>query len=216
MQGWKEEAVMRSNYLAALSNPFNLVGPPDWFLDDLAAYDDQLVIFPSQEEGVYRIARKHQGHAPPIFTFLKDRPDTKVFVANRLVPVTSVLPPPLVQWGPVIINDLAEKDIQRVGGWEAASRLLEDAEDTKERRLDRTIADDAEHLARFAWQAIKWRTGQKLDLGARKPEGARSRTPTRRRQFAYRPTAAGAGFWRDHPPARNRAAYVDTDVVVAR
>lgn len=208
---------MRSNFLASAPNPFNLAGPPDWFLDDLAAYDDQLVIFPSQEDGTYRVARKHQGRTPPVYTFLKDRPDTKTYVAHRLIPITSILPPPLVQWGPVIINDLAERDIQRAGGWQEACRLLEDAEDTKEARLNRNIRDDADELARFAWKAIKWRTGQTLDLGARKPEGARSRTPVRRRQFAYRPTAAGAGFWREPAtPARNRAAYVEPDVVVAR
>jgi len=205
---------MRSNYLASGPNPFNLVGPPDWFLDQLAAYDDQLVIFPSQEEAVYRIARKHQGRSPRIFNFLAERPDTKQYVAHNLVPVTSVLPPPLVQWGPVIINDLAEKDIQRVGGWKEAARLLEDREDTQERRLNANIRDDADHLARFAWKALKWRTGQTVDLGARKAEGARSRTPTRRRQFAYRPNAEGAGFWRDDlNPARNRPAH-DADVVV--
>lgn len=207
---------MRANYLAAVPNPFNLVGPPDWFLDQLAAYDPELVIFPSQEEGVYRIARKHQGKTPRIFTFLEDRPDTKVYVANNLVPVTSVLPPPLVQWGPVIINDLAERDIQRVGGWQAAARLLEDREDTQERRLDKTIRDDADSLAGFAWKAMQWRTGQTIDLGGRKAEGARSRTPTRRRQYAYRPTAAGEGFWRNSNPARNRPAYVEPDVVVGR
>lgn len=190
---------MRANYLEG-ANPFNLVGPPDWFLDQLAAYDDQLVIFASQQEGVYRIARKHQGRSPRIFTFLQDKPDTKVYVAHNLVPVTSVLPPPLVQWGPTIINDLAEKDIQRVGGWQAAARILEDREDTNDRRLNANIRDDADHLARFAWKALKWRTGQTIDLGSRKTAGPRSRTPTRR----------------DSNPARNRPAYVEPDVVVGR
>ena len=27
---------MRANYLSSAPNPFNLVGPPDWFLNDLA------------------------------------------------------------------------------------------------------------------------------------------------------------------------------------
>lgn len=192
---------MRANYLGSVPNPFNLVGPPDWFLDQLAAYDDQLVIFPSQEEGVYRIARKHQGKTPRIFTFLNTRPDTKTYVAHNLVPVTSVLPPPLVQWGPVIINDLAERDIQRVGGWQAAARILEDRDETKERRLQQSIREDADELAGFAWRAMKWRTGQTIDLGGRKPEGARSRTRARRLNTN---------------PARNRPAYVEPDVVVGR
>lgn len=205
---------MRVNYLPWVPNPFNLSAPPDFFLDMLSTYDDRLVLFPSAEEPVYRVARRWFGTTPEGFIAVQHRPDTLTYRTHRLVPVKSLLPSSMTHWGPVVINDLAESDIQRLGGAEAVCKLLEEREARAATKLDATIRDDVDELARFAWKAIKWRSGETVDLGARKPEGARSRTPARRRQFAYRPTASGAGFWRDPTPARNGAAYVDSEVTV--
>lgn len=209
------------NWLAGEPNPFNLAGPPAWFLADLAAYDPALVVFPSQQEGVYRVGRRVPGHLPPVLHFMQEKPDTKLYVKHRLVPVTSILPPPLVQWGPVIINDLAESDIQRVGGWEAASRLLEDREEAAERKADANISDEASVRAGAAWRAIKWRTGQTIDLGSRNPESLRSRRGAPRMP-TYRPlnfqsgsaTFVGRAGNRQSTPARNRGAFLDTDTFV--
>lgn len=207
-------------WLAGEPNPFNLVAPPAWFLADLAAYDPALVIFPSQQEGVYRVGRRVPGHLPPVLHFLRSQPDTQLYVKHRLVPVTSILPPPLVQWGPVIINDLAESDIQRVGGWKAAVRLIEDREDAADQKLDATIADEASLRAGAAWRAIKWRTGQTIDLGSRSG-GPRSRREAPRMP-TYRPLQFEGGsatfvgrVGRPFTPARNRGAFHDTDTIVS-
>lgn len=207
---------MRANWLNE-PNPFNLAVPPDWFLDDLAAYDPDLRLFPSQQIGVFRVGRVVPGHLPPVFTFLQSQPDTKVYVKHRLVPVTSLVPTPFVQWGPVIINDLAEHDIRAIGGWQEASRLIEDREESAERKRDRDVADEASVRARTAWRAIKWRSGQTIDLGA-KLVGHDSRNAPRSRRSAYRPLGFDAGtavfVGRASTPARNRAAFIDTDTVV--
>lgn len=205
---------MRANYLP-LANRFNLATPPDSFLDDLAAYDPDLRIFPSQQEGVFRVGRVVPGHLPPVFHFMQDKPDTKVYVAHRLVPVTSIVPTPFVQWGPVIIADLAERDIQAVGGWEAASRLIEDREDNIEARGRRDTYDEAGVRARSAWRAIKWRSGQTIDLGAKRDRSERRTGSTRQPTHAPLDFASGRSvFVGDSLPARNRAAFLDTDTHV--
>jgi hypothetical protein len=207
---------MRPNWLP-LPNRFSLSVPPDSFLDDLAAYDPDLRIFPSQEDGVFRVGRVVPGNLPPVYHFMQHRPDTKVYVANRLVPVTSIVPTPFVQWGPVIINDLAERDIRAVGGWESACRLIEDREESAERKERRDVSDEASIRARSAWRAIKWRTGQTIDLGA-KAVGSDSRNDARRRRATYRPLGFASGsaafVGRTSTPARNRAAFIDTDTFV--
>lgn len=205
---------MRANWLP-LANRFNLAVPPDTFLDDLSAYDPDLRIFPSQEDGVFRVGRVVPGHLPPVYHFMKDRPDTKVYVQYRLVPVTSIVPTPFVQWGPVIINDLAERDIRAVGGWEAASRILEDREESAEARSRRDTYDEAGVRARSAWRAIKWRTGQTIDLGAKRV-GHDSRGEPSRKPAYPRPdfSSGSAVFVGNRIPARNRASFLDTDTFV--
>ena len=45
------------NYIAD-RNPFNLLPPPEWWLQQLYDYDAQLVVVPSRQDAVYRLARR--------------------------------------------------------------------------------------------------------------------------------------------------------------
>ena len=170
-------------FLAHVPNPFNLVGPPAWFLAQMHAQDADLVVFPSQEEAVYRIARKvPHGHRTGFsFAFMQKRPDTQTYVQHGLAPVTSLLP--FVQWGPVVLSDLAEMDMQRFGGAEKVADLLDRRDQDEELRLDKDIEDFASHAAGFAYRGAKWTNGDTLDLGA-----SRSSAKTARRTSpAFRP-----------------------------
>lgn len=149
-----------NNYLEG-ANPFNLVGPPTWFLRQLEAMDPALVIFPSCEEGVYRVARRVT-HTPGVLRALSYRPDTKVFVQHRLEPVTSLLP--FARWGPVILQDLAERDIWRVGGADKAADILDARDEEADRRLDCEADDGSDQRAHAAYQATKLRAGQTVFL----------------------------------------------------
>lgn len=168
------------NYLSGYPNPYALTGPPSWFLDDLWTFDRDLVIFPSQEEPVYRVGRRVT-HGPnpwrlistvtapdaqtrsPLF---QRRPDTAVMAHYRLVPVTSLLPSPYVQWGPVILQDLAACDLHRRGGADRVCDDLEAAEDAAARKDRRDTEEDIGVMARAAYRGHKWATGQTIDLGA--------------------------------------------------
>jgi hypothetical protein len=154
-------------------NPFGLSSPPNWFLEDLWNFDPCLVIFPSKEEALYRLARRAE-HGAPVVRLLTGRPDTGIFVKHRLVPVTSILPSPMVQWGPVLLKDLAERDIRRQGGFKRAASLLDQQDADADAKWHRENADGAEVRARASWRGQKWTNGQSLDLGARKNQGART------------------------------------------
>lgn len=159
------------NYLQE-ENPFGLSAPPNWFLEDLWNYDPCLVIFPSKEEALFRLARRTE-HGSPVTRLLAGRPDTAMFVKHRLVPITSILPSPMVQWGPVLLKDLADRDLRRAGGYKRAARLLDQFDEDADTRWQRENAEGAEVRARASWRGQKWTNGEALDLGARKNQGAR-------------------------------------------
>lgn len=160
------------NYLCE-ANPFGLTSPPTWFLEEMWKYDPCLVIFPSKEEAVYRLARRVE-HGAPLLTVMQKRPDTSMFWKHRLVPVTSIMPSPFVHWSPLLLKDLAERDIRRQGGYKKVAAAMDAADAEAEHRWVVGVEDGATIRARASWREQKWSRGEALDLGARKPEGART------------------------------------------
>jgi hypothetical protein len=158
-------------------NPFGLASPPNWFLEEMWKFDPCLVIFPSKEEAIYRMARRVE-HGQAILTLVADparrRPDTTMFWKHRLVPVTSILPSPFVHWSPVLLKDLAERDIRRQGGYKKVADRLDAEDEKREAQWSSGVEDGATIRARASWREQKWTRGESLDLGARKPEGART------------------------------------------
>ncbi len=202
------------NYLAE-ENPFGLAGPPPSFLMDLWRYDPCLVIFPSKEEPLYRLARRTE-HGPTLALSLKmlqRRPDTNMFVRHRLQPVTSILPPPFVHWGPVLLKDLAERDTRRIGGARKAADALDAQDDDFEIRWRAHAQDEAAMRARASWRQQKWTRGETVDLGGRRAHHART---SPQRQFsgpAYRPanTGDGACFIGRDVPLQEVRPFDDTE-----
>jgi hypothetical protein len=185
-------ALPTSNFNPALNymveeNPYGLASPPTWFLEEMWKFDPCLVIFPSKEQAVYRLARRVE-HGAPLLSIMKGRPDTKMFWKHRLVPVTSILPSPFVHWSHVLLKDLAERDIRRQGGYRKVADAWDRADDDREAQWHAGVEDGAMIRARASWREQKWTHGEALDLGARRPEGARTSKdrkfhgpPTRRR-----------------------------------
>jgi hypothetical protein len=184
----------RLNYLLE-ENPFGLTAPPTWFLEELWKFDPCLVIFPSKEEAVYRLARRVE-HGSPIVTLVdnpkKRRPDTTMFWKHRLVPVTSIMPSPFVHWSPLLLKDLAERDIRRQGGYRKASDTLDRLDDANDEKWRRENEDGATIRARASWREQKWSRGESLDLGARRAEGARTTRERHHHSFS-RATVASSG-----------------------
>lgn len=163
----------RPNYLHRTPNPWNLTAPPQWFLDEMRAYDAELVIFPSAEEACYRFARRAKVH-PAVMTALKNRPDTKTYWEHGLVPVTSL--PQFEPWSPRILFELAEKDIQRIGGADKAADILDGYDERVEQAMRAETADGADLRAIDMYREHKYATGQRVSLGLKTFEGGRTRS----------------------------------------
>lgn len=192
-------AVPSSNFNPAMNfiveeNPFGLASPPNWFLEEMWKFDPCLVIFPSKEEGLYRLARRAE-HGPAILTLVADpkkrRPDTTMFWKHKLVPVTSILPAPYVHWSPVLLADLAARDIRRQGGYKKAADRLDAIDDAAESKWHSEVEDGATIRARASWREQKWTRGEAVDLGARKLHGARTTNERKHHSFsrALRPSS---------------------------
>ncbi len=179
----------RWNYIEE-ENPFSLSGPPRSFLHEMWTFDPCLVIFPSREEAVYRLARRVE-HGQPIVTAILSRPDTTMFVKHRLVPVTSIVP--FAKWGPVLLHDLAVRDIRRKGGFRAAADALDGQDDEAEAVWRQHVAKEAEVRARASWRGQKWTRGETVDLGGRKGHHARTDPARQYYRPAYRPAYEGTG-----------------------
>ncbi len=204
----------RWNYLVD-ENPFSLSGPPRSFLHEMWTFDPHLVIFPSCEEAVYRLARRAE-HGQPILHALASRPDTRMFVKHRLVPVTSIVP--FAKWGPVLLHDLAVRDIRRTGGYRKAANALDDQDDAAEVAYKAYVADQATIRARASWRGQKWTRGETVDLGGRTVHHARTDPAPRTFRPAYRPLGAGSGalFVGRDVPLQQATPYVDRETGTAQ
>lgn len=180
----------------ATQNPFGLAEPPLSFRRDLWNYDDRLVIFASNKEAVYRLARIATGKVP-WQKLVPGHPDNPVMLKHNLTPLKAIqgYKP---AWGQVIINGLAACDVHRVGGGVAASELLDQQEELEARRLDVEIADEASARAGEAYRGIKAQQGSTSRPTLRRSVGAGgtknpfdpTQSPKKRRPV-YRPRGAG-------------------------
>lgn len=157
----------RSNYLRT-TNPFSLVPPPNWWLDEMRAFDDQLVIFPSAENAHFRLARKMtktsallSAHLPQVKDF-SPSPDTITMSAFHLVPVTTVLSGPGGMWTSYTFIELAERDVWRHGGADKVADRLE-AREAAQRAKDRDNAiGEVDQMAHAMYHSYSRRTGSRV------------------------------------------------------
>lgn len=161
------------NYLTDVPNPFGLAGPPAFFLHDLAIFDADLVLFPSQEEAIYRLGRKVT-HAPDIWRLVASvqngrKPDARTMARHGLVPVTSILPSPLTHWGPTILQDLAQMDVQRFGGADKFVDAIEDREEAEAAHTRATEQADLDALAHEAYSDVVWQAGRRVGMTSTPP-----------------------------------------------
>lgn len=181
------------------SNPFGLAKPPDWFLDQMFAYDPELRIFPSTFEPFYRVMRRVSS-SQPWTKFIAHKPDTAIAVAHKLYPVMSVIPQTLLgfSWGRVLM-ELAERDQQRFANPDAVERRKQDIDDAREASTNRAIAGELDARNGDFYRAYKFISGERVSLahsasdgiGGARSHRASPRSPRPRK--AYRPTGGGAG-----------------------
>ncbi|HDZ43059.1 MAG TPA: hypothetical protein ENH80_03860 [Phycisphaerae bacterium] len=155
------------NYVGA-PNPYQLAGPPAWWLQELAIFDSDLVVIPSQQQPVYRLARRVRrgkgllaSHLPQVKDFMP-QPDTLQMHALRVVPVTTILPGSV--WGTHIFSILRSRDTWRVGGGDKAADLMDEADRQKRQRQRQGWHDDGGAVAADMFKSYSYRAGSRTSM----------------------------------------------------
>jgi hypothetical protein len=152
-------------------NPRQLAKPPEWFLEDLWRFDDQLVIMPTRDKTpIYRLTRRTTRTAGFKFiaTLLKGMPnatlspDTKMMALHRVVPVATLTAD--TQWTPRIFAELAARDTWRVGGGDKAADILDAQDAAKEKAVDDRMVGELHERVNRSFEHYKARTGQRLSM----------------------------------------------------
>jgi len=174
-------------------NPFGLQEPPKWWLRAMRTFDDQLVIFPSQKDPVFRLARRSRlsaGIEPSDVPGVANHPDTVLMRNHGLVPVTTVVPGAI--WDDRVFTHLAERDTWRMGGpnGSGAIRTLEALDEKAESLTNRKQVDELDQRSHDAYDAFKYRTGQRVSMAHK---GAAVNKRTGKRQFFDRSTSQSTG-----------------------
>ncbi len=148
-----------TNYIADL-NRFALAGPPEWFLKKLWDFDASLVIVPSRQACVYRLAQRRRLHLPEqlVNDALFNESDTKMLAQYSLVPVTSIIP--TIEWAdPYIFIELANRAPHRMGGAEKVIALVEGQEAMQDLRRAAAQDDMLNYLGKDAWGLYNQKIG---------------------------------------------------------
>ena len=140
-----------SNYIAD-HNRFKLAGPPKWWLSKLWAFDDSLVVVPSRQDCLYRLAQKRKLNLPDHITneALFKESDTRMLAQYGLVPVTSILA--TANWSnPMLFEELRRRSPWRMGGADAVNKMLEEQELKEELDRKAKTDDTLDQLAKDSW-----------------------------------------------------------------
>lgn len=153
-----------ANYLIT-ENPYNLIAPPAWWLQKLADYDAQLVVFPSRCRPAYILARRRSATLKMAEQDRLDKNllrqsagmDGDILADNNLVYVRHLLGNTVrrlefFQW----LKDADTWIDGKPGAW---ANKLENAENEQAARQRALMISDIDHRARDAYRSYKARTG---------------------------------------------------------
>lgn len=140
-----------TNYIVD-TNPFNLSGPPKWWLKQLWDFDNSLVVVPSRQGFFYRLAQRRQLSLPEKMTndMLWKESDTKMLASHSLIPVTTILS--TANWSnPALFEELRQRSPSRLGGAEKVNAKIEAQEAEEEARKNALIDERNTYTAKDAW-----------------------------------------------------------------
>lgn len=152
-------------------NKFNLQPPPVWWLRKLADFDPSLVIVPSRQDCVYRLAQKRPLNLPEhvVNDVLFNHSDTQMLATYSLVPVTTIIAKP--NWSnPLMFRELESRAPWRMGGADKVLDALEEAEmrEATQQRLATEL--NLEDRAKDGWRLLKAKTGQTVFVNKAKQD----------------------------------------------
>lgn len=148
-----------SNYITDL-NKYSLAGPPRWWLSKLWDFDPSLVVVPSRQECVYRLAQRRKLNLKEgiINDALFQQSDTQMLASYSLIPVTTILA--TANWSnPYLFQELANRAPWRQGG---AEKVINDVEAAERKESEAKAATTDEHitfLAKDSWKYYRTKIG---------------------------------------------------------
>ena len=148
-----------TNYLQD-TNPFQLAGPPTYWLRQLWTYDPSLVVIPSRQGFYYRLAQRRRLNLPMRITndTLWKESDTRMLARHGLIPVTTIVA--TANWSnPLIWVELSNRAPWRMGGAAKVNALLEKQEHQDRQARDQQVSDQLDYVARDAWNFYQMKTG---------------------------------------------------------
>ena len=176
-------------------NPFGLAVPPAWFLSALFAYDPLLVIFPSKNQPLYRMARRTSTGRAQLNRVIRGIPDSEVYLAHKLWAWKSVEPQCSIMlnggWGK-LLAEIPEYDQQRFGTPDQVADQVDSLDHQAEAVVDRDIQTELDARNHDAYILASARVGSRVGLGVKKPEGARLGRGSSKPK-AYRPLNFSGG-----------------------
>ena len=157
--------MLRYNNYIPDSNPFNLAGPPNWWLAKLRDFDESLVVVPSRMNCVYRLAQRRRPNLAIHIVndaLFKDS-DTRMLARYSLVPVTTIIA--TANWGnPYMFVELANRAPWRQGGAERVTQML-DEQDAKDEFDKRAKTDEhLTYLGKDAWNLYNTKIGLRSQM----------------------------------------------------
>lgn len=159
---------MQANYLEDL-NRFRLAGPPRWWLHRLWDFDNSLVVVPSRQDCVYRLAQRRRLNLPDhiVNEALFNESDTKMLASYSLVPVTTIIA--TANWSnPLMFKELSDRAPWRNGGAEQVTKRLDAMEAAQEAQKAKELDDHNTIRAKDAWKLYQAKTGQRKFLDSSK------------------------------------------------
>lgn len=162
------------NYIVD-SNPFNLAGPPDYWLRALWEFDNSLVVMPSKQNFCYRVCqRRPPSHATQVVNeILKEDADARMMAAANVIPVTTLLS--TANWAefPKHMEALRQRAPWRLGGAEQVIQKLEQSEWLEEQNRRQQFEENVLNpLAKDAWGLYNKKIGLRTHMWSPKTPGS--------------------------------------------
>lgn len=157
----KRNRFLNKNYLDVDSK---MPAPPEFWLQRLYDFDNELVVFPSiQTPFAYvlaRHARRTGGMNMNDPAFANALPDTKFCIERHLLPVSLITRHSTGSWSiDNILADLRNRDIWAAGGADAFADRVDKQDDDAEKKIRADIRDDMMTRSGHAWRSYQLRTG---------------------------------------------------------
>lgn len=154
-------------------NRFGLSRPPIWWLNRLFDFDAELVLIPSRQQALYRLARrKKYSRGIGALAVIDPHADTAMMVQYGLIPVTTMIRY-ADSWDiDSLLQKLRDRDQWAISGGPSSGKSLEErgekvaqhieAHEAKQARtLKQEIRTDMDYRSRDAWRSYQARTGQR-------------------------------------------------------